>query len=383
MKQYIVVGRLIDGSGSEIKKGVALVEENGAILDLIAAETVPSGCRERVVDMSHCTIMPPLVDCSVDLASSPSMNSGRSDDKTTTARDSSIARHIHFCHSHGVLGLAVGDHDNTDAVSAQPPGDVDEAVTVRTAGKVYLSTEHRGLKSDVADLDFVKIVHTGGIEAMMNDSKSSESKEKNSLLHLVREAHDKGKKTVVLANGSKAVREALDSGCDAIEQGYNMGEENLEIMASRKILWIPSLIQAKIYLEVASANQRTETAQQLKRQQALLRRARSLDVPIAVGTGAGSPGVIHGEAVIEEIQQFVKSGFTLVEALRSASFTGAEFFKIPEIGLLQAGGRANFIVSRGMVQQLPRKLFYLENIYWQGKPSQGYQKNPIKTVAKT
>lgn len=382
MKQYILAGRLIDGSGSEVMKGVALVEDNGMILDLIASESVPSDCREKVVDMSHCTIMPPLVDCSVDLTSTASMDSSTRDDKTNTARDSNIVRHIHFCHSHGVLGLADGEHGSTAADSTGPLGDVDEAVTIRTAGKVYLTSEHGGLKRDLADLDFVKIVHTGGIGAMMIDSKSLGSKEKSNLLHLVREAHDKGKKTVVLANGNEAVREALDSGCDAIEQGYGMGEENLEIMASRKILWIPSLIRAKIHIEVATANQRTEAVQQLKKQQALLRRARSLDFPVAAGTGAGSPGVIHGEAVIEEIQQFVKSGYSLVEALRAASFTGAQFFKIPEIGLLQAGGRANFIVSRGMVQQLPRKLFYLENIYWQGRPSKGYRKNPVKTVSK-
>ncbi len=366
-----------------MKKGLAMVEEDGKIVDIINAATVPSDCPEAIVDLSHCTIMPPLFDCSVDLASSASLDLTRNVGKSRKAITAAIARHIHFCHSHGVLGMADYERESIDDVSLGQRRGVDEAVTVKTAGPVYSTSEHCALNSESKDLDFVKIVHTGDIESIHVASDNAGKKENENLHRLVRAAHDRGKKTVVLANGEKGVREALHAECDALEQGYEMGEENLEIMASRKILWIPSLMKAKTSVEVAPASQKAVALKQLKKQQVLLRRARRLDIPTAVGTGAGSPGILHGEAVIEEIQQFIKSGYSLVEALRAASLVGADFFKIPGIGVLQAGGWANFIVSRGMVQQLPRKLFYLENIYWNGKPSQGYRKNPVKTVSKS
>jgi hypothetical protein len=41
---------------------------------------------------------------------------------------------------------------------------------------------------------------------------------------------------VVVANGRQQVEEALEAGCDAIEQGYGMGKDNLRKMADKDVL---------------------------------------------------------------------------------------------------------------------------------------------------
>lgn len=56
-----------------------------------------------------------------------------------------------------------------------------------------------------------------------------------------------------MANGSQQVEEALEAGCDAIEQGYGMGEDNLRKMAEKDVLWIPSLLRAKNALDSAGS----------------------------------------------------------------------------------------------------------------------------------
>ena len=56
---------------------------------------------------------------------------------------------------------------------------------------------------------------------------------------------------MVVANGPQQVEEALEAGCDAIEQGYNMGEDNLNKMAEKDVLWIPSVLRAKSALDGA------------------------------------------------------------------------------------------------------------------------------------
>ena len=51
-----------------------------------------------------------------------------------------------------------------------------------------------------------------------------------------------------------------------------------------------------------------------------------------------------------------------------------------KLGPLTVGRKATFLITRGTVQQLPRKLSYLEGVYVDGVPSTTYRKNPVKTA---
>ncbi|MCW5209675.1 amidohydrolase family protein, partial [Desulfobulbus sp. US1] len=201
------------------------------------------------------------------------------------------------------------------------------------------------------------------------------------------------KKAVVVVNGPQQVAEALEAGCDAIEQGYGMGEANLREMAEKGILWIPSAVRAKNALDASSSGGsiccRFSTRyvapgepvpgaeafwkKVLAEQLAQLSLAHELGVKTAVGTGAGSVGILHGESVVDEIKLFIKAGYSLEESIRCASKNGAEFFGM-EHGQLAVGQRATFLLTRGTAGQLPRKLSYLEGVYVDGLPSRDYRK---------
>ena len=75
---------------------------------------------------------------------------------------------------------------------------------------------------------------------------------------------------------------------------------------------------------------------------------------------------------------FIKAGYSLEETIRCASETGARFFGMDTLGALTVGRKATFLIARGTVQHLPRKLSYLEGIYVYGVPSNTYRKNPVK-----
>jgi imidazolonepropionase-like amidohydrolase len=206
---------------------------------------------------------------------------------------------------------------------------------------------------------------------------------------------------VVVANGAEAVAEALAAGCDAIEQGYAMGEDNLRTMAERGVVWIPSLVRAKNGVDGASGggdiacrfSQRyvapgkpVPGAEALWRktlagQLAQLRLARSLGVVTTLGSGAGNCGLLHGESLIEEMKLFVKGGYPLAEIFHAASEVAARFFAMNRLGRLAVGRPATFLIVRGSLQQLPRKLFFLEGIFVDGAPCPYYRKNPVKVVA--
>jgi imidazolonepropionase-like amidohydrolase len=102
---------------------------------------------------------------------------------------------------------------------------------------------------------------------------------------------------------------------------------------------------------------------------------------VALGSDAGSPGVLHGESLIEEVKLVMKAGYTLAEAIRCATVNGAQLLGLEEgFGPLVTGARANFVVARGGPSQLPRKLGFLEAIYLDGEPTALYRRNPVKHV---
>lgn len=377
--RVIVAGSLIDGSGAGVQRHVFLAVANGLITGLGAAADLPHHHPDPITDLSHCVILPPLVDCSVTLTRSPAV--GVVERATTTsadpaARRATAARHSRYCHSYGVLGVAASD-DLTGLLASERNG----LITLRTAG-------------NGSPGDFLRLGYGPELSAAAAPAPRLNRPELARLL-----AGRGGRKAVVVANGRQPVAEALAAGCDAIEQGYGMGEDNLRRMAAERVLWLPSLLRAKNaqdsagsggevccrfsqrYVAPGKADPTAEAFWQkrLAEQLAQLALARELGVMTAVGTGAGGVGILHGESMVEEMKLFLRAGYSLAETVRCASENGARFFGMTELGALAVGRPATFLLARGSVQQLPRKLSYLEGIYINGEPSPNYRKNPVRS----
>ncbi|MCI5138518.1 MAG: amidohydrolase [Candidatus Electrothrix sp. AR1] len=379
--KYILAGRFIDGSGVKVRRNILLKIKDGLIIGLQSAAALPGNAS--VDDLSHCTVVPALVDCSVSLVQSPSVNGVRLFSKGEELADQvdmqedMLVRHTRYCSAHGILGLVANDKDNDKHQLLQkyrrerghPCG-----IDIRTA-------------HDSADADLLRLISSPNIDEEAGGSPQLNHE------NLCRILQNRGeKKAIVVANGPQRVAEALGAGCDAIEQGYGMGEANLRRMAEKDVLWIPSAVRAKNALDGSSGGGsvccRFSTRyvapgepvpgaeafwkKILAEQLAQLSLARELGVKIAVGTGAGSIGILHGESVVEEIKLFIKAGYSLEESVRCASKNGADFFGMQH-GQLAVGHRATFLLTRGTAGQLPRKLSYLEGIYVDGQPSRDYK----------
>jgi imidazolonepropionase-like amidohydrolase len=393
--RIIVAGSFIDGSGGDVRKNVFLAVRDGVITGIDSAARLPRHDGSLIDDFSHCTILPPLVDCSVSLSRSPSVD-GRvrlcSEDAGLADKAALSARHIQYCHGYGVLGLA--DNDQITGLIAHYPRGMVTGRGMNIRNPVRLCPVGDEWRLDSAGGgDFLKIRYSANIE---DEEGPSPRLDRPDLCRLLRQGG--GKKTVVVANGARQVGEALAAGCEAIEQGYGMGEDNLRIMAEKGVLWIPSVLRAKNALDGAGSggdvccrfSQRyvapgkpVPGAEQfwkrmLAGQVSQLSLARNWGVTTATGTGAGSIGILHGESMVEEMKLFIKAGYSLVETIRCASDNGAKFFGMEQLGMLTVGGKATFLIARGTMQQLPRKLSYLEGIYIDGIPSLAYRKNPLK-----
>lgn len=190
---------------------------------------------------------------------------------------------------------------------------------------------------------------------------------------------------MVHANGPNPVRQAVEAGCHSIEHGFFMGEDNLKRMAELGTVWVPTAYTMKAYGEVLEFRGDKESARVARdnfhHQLDQMAKARELGVVVALGTDAGSSGVLHGESMVEEMKLFRQAGYSLPETIACATARGARLLDLDRPGTLTVGAPADFLVARGTPAQLPRKLGYLEDIYKGGKPHPLYRKNPFKHTA--
>jgi imidazolonepropionase-like amidohydrolase len=393
--RFIVAGSFIDGSGAEVRRNVFLAVKNGIITAIDSVARLPNTDGDAIDDFSHCTILPPLVDCSVSLSRSPSVERRvrlSSENAGLGEKTAMLGRHIRYCHAHGVLGVAENDEINELVECYREGMELGKIIDIRILGRLRRSRQGFA-PADLSGGDFLKIGYSANIEDEEGPYPRLDYQDLCRILQ-----HKGGKKTVVVANGLRQVGEALEAGCEAIEQGYGMGEDNLRKMAEQGVLWIPSILRAKNALDSAGTggdvccrfSQRYVAPgkpvpgaesfwkKMLAEQLLQMRFARKSGVTTAVGTGAGSIGILHGESMVEEMKIFIKAGYSLEETIRCASENGARFFSMKELGALAVGRKATFLIARGTVQQLPRKLSYLEGIYINGVPSVAYNKNPVK-----
>ncbi|MDH4319209.1 MAG: amidohydrolase, partial [Desulfobulbaceae bacterium] len=248
--RFIVVGGFVDGTGADLRRNVFLAVKNGVIVEIGRAADLPARDTEKIDDLSHCTILPVLVDCSLSLTRSPSV--GNAAGLLATDTDSAkmavlMEQHVRYCFDHGVLGVAEdGELTGVRQRYGDEPAQA-ELIDIRTPGRLHRSETGWAL-DDLTAGDYLKIRYSANIET-----------EEARFLRLAHEdlrriLRNKGeKKAVVVANGPEHVAEAIDAGCDAIEQGYLMGEENLGKMAERNVLWIPSVLRAKNTLDGVSS----------------------------------------------------------------------------------------------------------------------------------
>ena len=164
--RYIVAGSFIDGSGGAVRRDVFLQITDTIITAIGSAADLPRHDGEAIDDFSHCIIVPPLVDCSVSLSRSPSVDSRvrlAAEEAGLTEKSAMLERHIRYCHAYGVLGVA--DSDDLSGLVAQyrertAPG---SSIDIRTSGPLCRSSQNCAATNPVST-DFLKIGYSPNIE---------------------------------------------------------------------------------------------------------------------------------------------------------------------------------------------------------------------------
>lgn len=261
-KSYIHVGWFIDGSGNAIKKDILLHITGGVISDIDKFNRSSSPPPEKITDLSHCTILPPLIDSHVHLSLSGTIDYlERKEQLVFDYHQCSklIKEHLQNHFSHGVLAVRDGGdkHGHVLRFENENDNNPEHQVTIKSAGKAWHQKgrygsmlghhpkENQPLDAAYAknkdNIDHVKVIHTGPNSLKHFARETPPQFSLDELERLTNQAIQNGQKVMVHANGSIPVRQALEAGCHSVEHGYFMGNENIQRMAETRTTWVPTL----------------------------------------------------------------------------------------------------------------------------------------------
>ncbi len=380
----ILAGRLIDGTGEPSRHNILMTIKAGRITGMRPAFMSEIAEDDLGYDLSDCTVLPTLVDVHVHLALSGHIRPVSHVDDTLLKNkpaNTLIYHNIQRCIQHGVMGVRDGG-DRAGQVLQWKLSSSElkrSCFRLNAAGNAWHREGRYGklIGRAVADGEDPVSVIEAGTHPITGHIKLIQSG-LNSLEHFGREtppqfdvdtirrifeyAQSRGIGLMVHANGKKPVAEAIGGGCDSIEHGYFMGNENLGKLAASGITWVPTVVPMKAYVDNSPEGSiEYEVAQRtLDHQLAQLSKARQYGVTVALGTDSGSPGVEHGKAVLQELKLLVSAGYTMEEAIRCATLNAAHLMKDDAAGYLGIGTPATFLVLKGADSNVLERLGEIE-----------------------
>jgi imidazolonepropionase-like amidohydrolase len=195
--------------------------------------------------------------------------------------------------------------------------------------------------------DDIKIILTGIIDFIAGTVKGEPQFNVEELTEAVSTAHRLGRKTFAHCSGLAGLEVAVAAGVDSIEHGFFMTREILARMADKRIAWVPTFSPVHFQWarpEVVGWN--AATVDNLRRildsHSEHVAIAHELGVMLVAGSDAGSQGVDHGVALIDELFHFLHAGVPMEAVLKSATSRPRNLWDVPP-ATIAAGQRVEFI----------------------------------------
>lgn len=166
------------------------------------------------------------------------------------------------------------------------------------------------------------------------------------------EAHRLMRRVAAHTSGGQGITDAILGGVDSLEHAHWLTDAQLDLMAEHSTFYVPTLIVNSRAVEggpdqpgLSPTSWEWLTKADEGKWDSLAR-AKKAGVKIATGSDAGFL-IYHGESACE-IEEFVKGGFTPLEAIGAATKTAAECLKMEkQVGTLEAGKFADLVIVEG------------------------------------
>lgn len=387
----IRAGWLIDGSGKKALKD-CLINLSRDRIASVREITQDDELSSDYQDFPDCTIFPGLVESHTHLTISGNLDPETRNTQINDEYDSAelrIKKHIRDYLRHGVVVVRDGGDFHAHALkyNNEIHSLADTPITIYTAGNGYHVKGRYGqllgiylepgkelaqviLEDYIPGINHIKIVNSGVNSLKEFGRETSPQFTKVELGKAVKAAASIGLKVMVHANGKLPVQLAIEAGCHSIEHGYFMGEDNLKRMAGNGTIWVPTIIPMKAYMDISDSESMGHqiAKKNMLHQLEQVEKAIEYGVTIALGTDAGSPGVYHGQSIVEEFRLFLKAGLSVEQAVKCATSNAMKFVgDESNNGTLTKGMPATFVVIKGCPDDLPESLKSIKGVWVRGR----------------
>mgnify|MGYP001481420805 CR=1 FL=1 len=254
---------------------------------------------------------------------------------------------------HGINQLMRGRSRRVAGVVIRSPG---PAICRQGAYGKFMGTEVSTNEDALAAVDRLapgaddlKIVLTGIVDFARMTVTAGPQFDAGTLRGMVERAHHHGRPVFVHCSGVEGIEAAIAAGVDSIEHGYFMTGEALQAMAERGIAWVPTLAPLQFqWAHPAVAGWPPQVVDNLRRildaHLVHIALASRLGVRLIAGSDAGSPGVVHGQGLLAELELMREAGLSQAQLLAAATSVPREHwgYAWPE---LRPGCPAAFVVA--------------------------------------
>jgi imidazolonepropionase-like amidohydrolase len=220
------------------------------------------------------------------------------------------------------------------------------------AREVADDTQIDALVAEIAqDGDDLKIILTGIIDFAAGEVRGAPQFDAPALTRIMAAARRHGLASFAHCSGQKGLALAVAAGVGSIEHGFFMSRDILEVMATRQIGWTPTVSPVHVqWAHPEAAGWDAATLDNLRRildrHREHMALAHELGVPLIAGSDAGSHGVIHGRALIDELFFMIEAGLPMAAVLAAATATPRRLWGAAPADIV-AGGRADMLALAG------------------------------------
>ncbi|NQU54843.1 MAG: amidohydrolase family protein [Bacteroidetes bacterium] len=196
--------------------------------------------------------------------------------------------------------------------------------------------------------DELKILLTGIIDFERGEVKGVPQFELNELKQISTVCKKLNIRNFVHCSGKDGLELAIDVGINSIEHGFFMEEQMLTRMCDKNMEWVPTFSPLHFQLEnpkLAGWNQQSQDAIRaiLDNHYKMVGKAGEIGLHVIPGSDAGSYGVEHGKALLQEIVHLVKAGLPLLQVLHNATILVRKKWDYP-LNHIRKGSKESFVL---------------------------------------
>jgi len=374
-------GTLIDGTGGAPRRNVNILVKDGRIESV--GENVAGPPGTATIDLGEFTVLPGFIDCHTHLTSSPAGPDASLKAVTEGPADAAIrgvgaARRTLEAGFTTVRNVGASDFVDVALKRAIDRGDIPGPRMITATNAFSIVGGHGDVNSFAPGvledhLDYtvglptgpdecrkavryahkhgagvIKIMSTGGVLSS-GDALSARQFSDAELAAIVDEAALLGLKVCCHAHGAAGIKAAVRAGVASIEHGTFLDDEAIRMMKERGTYLVPTRCAG----EWVYAGAQNGTIPPFSIAKALevgpvmrssFQKACRAGVKIAFGTDAGV--FPHGQNA-REFRYMVDLGMKPMEAIVCATGSASDLLGWKDVGRIQAGDFADFVLVRG------------------------------------